>query len=548
MSLRARLVLGTACILAVAIASGLFAAYSVVKGELRGEIDRSLVTFARPFAERASSGLKPGELPGGKSVSRVRKTGSLGGAAGYFQFVSADGTTRLPPTETVHLPAAEARAVAAGKQKAFYSEATVSGIHLRVYTVRIDGNTALQIARPLTEVDHSLDRIGLLFLVISLVAVGGAAAVGFVVARATLRPVTRLTEDAERIAATRNLRERTDQSRSGELGRLAVAFNTMLDALTDSVSAQRQLIADASHELRTPLASARTNLEVIELHAELAADTRQRILGEAIDELKEMTQLIDELVELARGDAQAFAMSPTRLDLVTEDAGAVTARRSGVEIRLDTKPTLVAGAPDALTRAIANLLDNAVKWSPSGRARRGERCRGNGLRARSRPRHRARRPPARVRPVLSRNRCPNVARIGARPGDREAGCRSARRHDHRPGSGRRRSDFHTAASRADGRGRGVITGVPDERCSHPSSAGVRLTFVASTVRPPSLLVPRTNAHSFSAIAAAFAETVFRTVVFDDTTTDFAPNRPVTVSLDPLRAEIVPNAIPRFRRA
>jgi two-component system sensor histidine kinase MprB len=365
-SLRARLVLGTACILAVAITSGLFAAYYVVKGDLRGEIDRSLIAFAQPFAERASSGLKPGQLPGGKRVSRVRKTGSLGGAAGYFQFVAADGKTTLPPSEHVHLPVGQAQAVAAGKQKAFYSEATVSGIHLRIYTVSINGNTALQIARPLTEVDHTLDRIGLLFLIISLVAVGGAAAIGFVVARATLRPVTRLTDDAERIAATRNLRERTDQSQSGELGRLAVAFNTMLDALTDSVSAQRQLIADASHELRTPLACARTNLEVIELHPELSADARQRILDEANDELKEMTQLIDELVELARGDAQAFTMSPTRLDLVTEDAVAVTSRRAGVRIRIESTPTVVTGAPDALTRAIANLLDNAVKWSPPG--------------------------------------------------------------------------------------------------------------------------------------------------------------------------------------
>ena len=366
MSLRARLVLGTACILAVAITSGLFAAYYVVKGELRGEIDRSLVAFSKPFAERASSGLKPGALPGGRSISRIRKPVALGGAAGYFQFVAADGKTTLPPSEHVHLPVGQAQAVAAGKQKAFYSDVTVTGIQLRIYTVRIGGNTALQVARPLTEVDHSLDRIGLLFLIISLVAVGGAAAVGFVVARATLRPVTRLTDDAERIAATRNLRERTDQSQSGELGRLAVAFNTMLDALTDSVSAQRQLIADASHELRTPLASARTNLEVMDLHPELSADARQRILDEAIDELKEMTQLIDELVELARGDAQAFTMSPTRLDLVTEDAVAVTTRRSGVEIRLETSPSVVTGAPDALTRAIANLLDNAVKWNPPG--------------------------------------------------------------------------------------------------------------------------------------------------------------------------------------
>jgi two-component system sensor histidine kinase MprB len=105
---------------------------------------------------------------------------------------------------------------------------------------------------------------------------------------------------------------------------------------------------------------------VIELHTELEADTRQRILGEAIGELKEMTQLIDELVELARGDAQAFTMSPTRLDLVTEDAVAVTSRRAGVEIRLQSTPTVVTGARDALTRAIGNLLDNAVKWSPPG--------------------------------------------------------------------------------------------------------------------------------------------------------------------------------------
>jgi two-component system sensor histidine kinase MprB len=230
-SLRARLILGTACTLAVAIAAGLFAAYAVVKGELRGEIDRSLVAFARPFAARASSGLKPGQLPGGKNISRVRKTGAFGGAAGYFQFVSADGKTRLAPSEQVHLPVGQAQAVATGKHKAYYSEAAVSGIKLRVYTVRVNGNTALEIARPLTEVDQALDRIGLLFLIISLIAVGGAAAVGLVVARATLRPVTQLTEDAERIAATRSLKERTDQRRSGELGRLAVAFNTMLDAL-----------------------------------------------------------------------------------------------------------------------------------------------------------------------------------------------------------------------------------------------------------------------------------------------------------------------------
>ncbi len=368
MSLRARLVIGTACILAVAITSGLLAAYYVVRGELRGEIDRSLVALARPFAARVSSGLKPGELPGGRSISRIERTGLLGGPAGYFQFVSGAGKTTLPATEHVHLPVGRAQAVAAGKQKGFYSEATVSGIRLEVYTVRINRGTALQIARPLTEVDQALDRIGLLFLIISLIAVGGAAGVGLFVARATLRPVRRLTEDAERIATTRNLRDRTDQSRSGEIGRLAVAFNTMLDALTDSVRAQRQLIADASHELRTPLASARTSLRGSPRPARRTYARHAPADPQRGHRRVEGDDPADRRIgrARARGDAQAFAMSPTRLDLLTEDAVAVTTRRSGVEIQLETAPTVVNGAPEALTRAIANLLDNAVKWSPTG--------------------------------------------------------------------------------------------------------------------------------------------------------------------------------------
>jgi two-component system sensor histidine kinase MprB len=356
-------VLGTAGILAVAVVTGLSVAYIVVRGELRGEIDRSLVAFAQPFVRRGATGAKV--FPKVKAAS-IKSAPTLGGARGYFQFVSADGKTRLAPSEQVHLPVGQARAVAQGKRSAYFTDATVNGIAVRVYTVRIKSGLALEVTRPLTEVDHALDRIGLLFLLISAGAVGGAAGLGFVVSRATLRPVTRLTEDAERIATTRNLRDRTDDSHPGELGRLAAAFNMTLDALTDSVSAQRQLIADASHELRTPLTAARTNLEVLGRHDELPGDTRDGILAEAIDELGEMTRLIDELVELARGDAQAFEFSPTRLDLVTQDAVASASRRSGVEIQLATTPTLVSGSPDALTRAVANLLDNAAKWSPPG--------------------------------------------------------------------------------------------------------------------------------------------------------------------------------------
>ena len=364
MSLRARLTIGTACTLALAICAGFLAAYFVVRGQLRGEIDASLRDRATSMASfaRETSASTLRSLPRNLPVSPPK----LGGAAGYAQFVSAGGTISLPANERIRLPAGGAAAVASGRQAAFYKDATVAGTHLRIYTTRLDKQTAVEIARPLTEVDHALARIRLLFLLVSIVAVAGAAAVGMAVSRATLRPVKRLTDDAERIAATGNLSERTDEDRSDELGRLAVAFNTMLDALAKSVSAQRQLVADASHELRTPLASARANLELVELHDSLAAEERRRIVAEALLELREMTHLIEELVELARGDVHVPAKQPTRLDHLTEEALAAAARRSPANFRTDLSPTLVDAAPATLGRAISNLLDNAVKWSPDG--------------------------------------------------------------------------------------------------------------------------------------------------------------------------------------
>ena len=156
-----------------------------------------------------------------------------------------------------------------------------------------------------------LARIRLLFLFVSLVAVAAAAALGLAVARTTLRPVRRLTHDAERIASTGNLRERTDERRSDELGRLAHAFNTMLDALTRSVTAQtatrRGRLARAQDPGRRrpreprPRPAPRT----------FQREERQRLLEEASTELEELTLLVDELVELARGDVGLPKRNPS---------------------------------------------------------------------------------------------------------------------------------------------------------------------------------------------------------------------------------------------
>jgi two-component system, OmpR family, sensor histidine kinase MprB len=360
MRLRARLTIGTGILIAVAVAGGFVVAYVLVREQLTAQLDRALRDRVAPLATRLEA---PQRTP--RLQTKLPRP-PFGEAAGYLQFVQANGHVVLVPGEHVKLPTTGARAVATGQRKSFFRDARVAGTRVRIYTTRAAAGTAVQIARPLTEVDHALAQIKLLFAIISLVVVAAAAALGRLVARTTLRPIRRLTEHAEQIAATRDLRSRAAENGRDELGRLAIAFNTMLDALAESVRSQRQLVADASHELRTPLATARTNLEVMEIHDEMPRAQRKRILADAIVELREMTYLIEELMQLASGDVQPpQAMQPTRLDLLTEEAVEVAKRRSGRAFRTELETTLVQGSPDALARAIANLLDNAVKWSPA---------------------------------------------------------------------------------------------------------------------------------------------------------------------------------------
>jgi two-component system sensor histidine kinase MprB len=355
-SLRARLTIGMVGTLAVAICVGLLAAYVVVRGQLVSGIDKSLqerVGALATFTRRP---------PGLFSSNPDFPPPKFGAAAGYVQIVD-QGQISLPSGERTRLPIEGAVAVASGSRASFFRDATVSGVHLRIYTARINKTTAVEIARPLNEVDSALARIRLYFLVAALAALAGAAAVGAAVARRTLRPVKRLTEHAERIAETGNLAERTNERRSDELGRLAHAFNTMLDALSRSVGAQRQLVADASHELRTPLAAARANLELVQLHEQLPLEERRRLLADAEVELREMTDLIAGLVELARVDATTPDRQTVRLDQLVDDVVAAAERRSNLTFETEREPTYVKAAPGPLTRAIANLVDNAIKWS-----------------------------------------------------------------------------------------------------------------------------------------------------------------------------------------
>jgi two-component system, OmpR family, sensor histidine kinase MprB len=220
--------------------------------------------------------------------------------------------------------------------------------------------------RPLTEVDSELHRIGLALLLTALGGVGLAALLGLLVARAALVPVRQLTATAERVSETGELRERIATRGRDELSRLGSAFNAMLAKLDQSARAQRQLVADASHELRTPLTSLRTNVEVLLRRGSLP-ELEREVLTDVVEQVSEMTLLINELTELARGESEPQEAEEVRLDLlVSEVAERIRRDFPSVQLQVEAEETLLQGVPASLARAIRNLLDNAAKWSPPG--------------------------------------------------------------------------------------------------------------------------------------------------------------------------------------
>jgi two-component system sensor histidine kinase MprB len=179
--------------------------------------------------------------------------------------------------------------------------------------------------------------------------------------------VRRLTRETEIVAETQDLGHRIAVDGRDEIARLGASFNTMLAALATSQQAQRQLVADASHELRTPLTSLRTNIEVLARARDLPAERRERMLRDVVVQLEEMSALVTGLVELATDPPPDLETTEIRLDELAEEAVARAQRLAPhVTMRTYLEPTTVRGVPGRLERAIVNVLDNAVKWSPPG--------------------------------------------------------------------------------------------------------------------------------------------------------------------------------------
>jgi two-component system, OmpR family, sensor histidine kinase MprB len=373
-TLRARIAAAAGLAVALAVIAAAVAVYLGVRGQLRGEVDESLRERADMivrFFDRRGPGLGPG-APGEPRGLPPPRPEPFGGAEGAVQILLPNGRALSRPGATARLPVEErAREIAAAGSGSYLTDMDEDYfVHLRVLTQGLPGGGAVQVARPLTEIDRQLERVLIVLVFVGAGGVAVGAGLGALVARTALAPIERFTRRTEQLAADPDPSERMDAVGRDELARLARSFNATLDALERSVEAQRQLVADASHELRTPIASLRANIQTLRDAERLPARERAALQADIVEELDELTALVADVVELARGAPPGELTDEVRLDQIV-DAVVERARAragEGVSFRVQTEPTVVRGDPRRIHRAVSNLVDNAVKWSPPGGA------------------------------------------------------------------------------------------------------------------------------------------------------------------------------------
>jgi len=372
--LRTRMTLAATLAVSVGIGAGVSFAYLALRSELVHNMQAQLAKQAGSIelyvrrVNEVPAGLKPQPLPRWSGYQR-----GLGDSVTDTQLVFQDGHTgqlvQASTTGQLDLPVtAQDRRIAAGAEPASYRDINVQGTDLMLYTVQLAKGEALQLALPMTGLNAELDQIG---LELGLAGLGGivlSAALGWWVTRTALRPVARLTEAAERIAAEpRDLARGIDlgsRADRDELGRLATSFNAMLAAVQDATNRQRRLVADASHELRTPLTSLRMNAEVLDKFDRLDEVDRKRVIASLLGGIDELTGLVADTMELARGEERESVLARLRWD---ELIRRVVERAEGhwpkIEFRLDLTPCTVVAASDRVERAVGNIVNNAAKFS-----------------------------------------------------------------------------------------------------------------------------------------------------------------------------------------
>jgi len=363
-SLRARVTWLAAFCVAGAVALVSFGAYMIVRKSVYDALDENLRSRAATVATSVKV-TTPDDLlnyPSAFLAAGDVKMGVLQANTGKILYPKL---SEPPPTVE------EAWEVAQGERGEYIW--TDHRTETRVIAAPYQPGQAVVIAQSMAPQRTTLAKLSVVLLLIGGAGVLLAAIAGTAVARTGLRPVQRLTEATERVANTGDLTP-IPVSGDDELARLTHSFNAMLGAVAESQERQRRLVADAGHELRTPLTSMRTNLELL-LASErpnsptLSEEDKAEIQSDVRGQLDELTTLIGDLVELAREDAPQVIHEPVDLvEVVERSLDRARRRASNVTFDVQLQPWTLLGDSSALERAVLNLLDNAVKFSPSGSA------------------------------------------------------------------------------------------------------------------------------------------------------------------------------------
>ena len=432
MSLRRRIA-GAAALAVAAVAitlavTGYLSTRSALTGQLRTDLRARAEAFLQPHPGHGGQGGRTGGASGQGPGPGFPVAPQPGGAVGAFQVVETNGTIAV--SSVVKLPVTpQVRALAGKGSGSFFFDARVQGTHEEIYAVwDADDHHVVMVALPLTDADSVLSG---LLLTYGLLIAGGvvlAALLGAAISRSALRPIERFVRQTERVTSELDHPERLEGTDAVELQRLAASFNQTLDALERSIESQRQLIADASHELRTPIAALRSNIQIFLDSGRLPEEDRRGLQESILAELDELTQVVADVLELARGSAPTSRVEPIELDTFVREAVERTQRRApDIRFALKLEPTVIVNNADRVGRAVTNIVDNARKWSPPDGEIEITLRRRDARGPRSRPRVRRARSAARIRALLPRRQRPADARLRSRARDRQAGSAGARR-------------------------------------------------------------------------------------------------------------------------
>ncbi|WP_187366019.1 HAMP domain-containing sensor histidine kinase [Trebonia kvetii] len=365
MTLRNRVSVAAAAGVLIVVAAVSTALYLFYAASLRSRVDATLVDAAQQAAGIARS-LKQSGGRGSGTVPDISTPVTVGSV--QVQLIPGPVTpgqpNRFGPLDGHDV------AVAGQAQPAYFADEHHDGQQFRVYTVAWADNPGglVRTSRPANADDGALRDAALLLAGLTVAAACLTYGAARLTAGRILRPIGELTEAAEHVTKTRDLTSRLGFPQANdEVGRLASSFDTMLAALHESLTAQRQLTADASHELRTPLTSLTTNLDLLEDGAGLADPQAPALVRAAREQAAELDQLITDLLDLARYRESPPHRETVRLDLLTEEAvRRLRQREPHPAIDSELHPCLVHADPAGLDRAITNLIGNAVKWTPEG--------------------------------------------------------------------------------------------------------------------------------------------------------------------------------------